>query len=133
MKKIEAIEELMTTSSGVGQDNIKKYDEPFDKLVSEGFAAVKERPFKRGFYEYVATAATPLALLTNAQFLCAQQLAGNIEIGFDAVPKAQKAHMAKLVDNGWATMDKHGSAWKATQKLIAAIECWRIAKGKRDE
>jgi hypothetical protein len=131
MKRIEAIEELMMASSGVVKDNIKKYDEPFDKLVNEGFVVARERPLKRGFYEYVATAATPLALLTKTQFFCAQQLAKSGEIGFDTVPKAQRAHMAKLIENGWAGWRSVfvGRVWVPTPKLIEAIECWRAAKG----
>jgi hypothetical protein len=136
MRRIEAIEELMMASSGVVKDNIKKYDEPFDKLVNEGFVVVRERPLKRGFYAYVATAATPLALLTKTQFLCAQQLAKSGEIWFNAAPKAQKKHMDKLVENGWAGWRSSqppaqfvGRVWVPTPKLIEAIDCWRKAKG----
>ena len=98
-------------------------DSAYHKLVEQGFCELDGASFK-------ATAATPLALLTPKQFICAQQLARDCEIAFDYVPKAQKTHMAKLVENGWAMMDKHGSAWKATRRLIEAIGCWQKAKGR---
>lgn len=89
------------------------------KLVEQGFCELDGEFFR-------ATVATPLAMLTPTQLICAQQLAKSGEIGFDSVPNAQKAHMDKLVENGLAI--KYGNAWKPTQKLIEAIEYWRKAK-----
>lgn len=107
-----------------GDLSIKTEKELF-LMVDKGFAA-----FDNDKSEFVATEATPLAMLTPKQFTCVQQLARDCEIAFDYVPKAQKAHMAKLIESGWAMMDKHGSAWKATRRLIEAIGCWQKAKSK---
>jgi hypothetical protein len=121
MKRSEAVGCLLKRGEVVQWGN-QHDDGAYHKLVEQGFCELDGAFFK-------ATAATPLALLTPTQFLCAQQLAESGEIGFNAVPKAQKAHMDKLVENGWALMDKHGSAWKATKKLIEVIDCWRKANG----
>ncbi len=101
----------------------KHDDGAYHKLVELGFCKLDGAFFK-------ATAATPLALLTPTQFLCAQQLARVGEIGFNAVPKAQKAHMDKLIESGWAGWRSVfvGRVWVPTPKLIEAIDCWRKAK-----
>lgn len=126
MKRSEAALYLIGHRSVSGVYAIEN-SSAFRSLVDNGMAE-KKRSRMFGI-EYITTAATPLALLTPTQFLCAQQLVKSGEIGSNAVPRAQKAHMDKLVENGLAAMDRNGSAWKATWKLIAAVNCWYKAKG----
>lgn len=123
MKRSEAVAELLR-SGEVAQLGNQYDDGAYHKLAAQGFCELDGAFFK-------ATTATPLALLTPTQFLCAQQLAKAGEIRHDAVPRAQRTHMWKLVDGGWADAPCgfSGWKWKATSKLIEAVKCWRKAKG----
>lgn len=122
MKRSEAVNDLLKRGE-IAQRGNQCDDGAYHKLVEQWFCELDGALFK-------ATAATPLALLTPTQFLCAQQLAKAGEIGFNAVPKAQKAHMDKLIENGWAGWRSvfAGRVWVPTRKLIEAINCWHEAK-----
>lgn len=132
MKRSEAMAELLKRGEIVQWGN-QHDDGAYHKLVEQRFCELDGALFK-------ATAATPLALLTPTQFLCAQQLAKSGEIRFNTVPKAQKKHMEKLVENGWAGWRSSqppaqfvGRVWVPTPKLIEAIDCWRKAKGSGNQ
>lgn len=123
MKRSEAVAELLRSGEVVQWGN--QYDDgAYHKLAAQGFCELDGAFFK-------ATAATPLAMLTQKQFLCAQQLVKSGEILSVAAPKAQNVHMEKLVENGWAGWRSArfvGRIWVPTPKLIEAIECWRKSK-----
>jgi len=127
MNRKEAAEKLMQFGIEKGFD---KKDKPYDLLVKEGLAG--ERPiatWHSSRFEYFATAATSLALLDQPCLKRAKKLAREPQLlcltkvenfrNYDALVEAGLAF--KVLLNGCVP------AWKPTDKLIAAVECWREA------
>ena len=118
MNTKDAAQELL------GKGSIAMFDlcKHHEKLVDTGFA----RESRKGIY---ATDATPLALLTPTQFICAQQLANLGCILLGDIQPAQKKHMQALASSHFATYN--GCKWEETDKLVKALRCWRAAKSAK--
>lgn len=87
-------------------------------LARNGFAAIEQG------YVY-ATAATPLALLTPSCLKRAERLAsGSQKLCWIAL--SDRKYFETLEDEGLATLGSH--EYRPTEKLIAAVKCWREAK-----
>lgn len=117
MKRREAAQWLMSGQIACRPDGYPT-TAPLKNLLEQGFCE-----FKDGYF--VATAATPLAMLYRPDINSAERLReGKVNHG-DA-SKLVKLSMARLIKKGFATRGDY--EWEPTEKLIEAIGCWRKAK-----
>jgi hypothetical protein len=128
MNRKEAAEKLMQFDVEKGFD---KKDKPYDLLVKNGFAGERPiAPWHSSRFEYFATAATPLALLDQPCLKRAEKLAREPQLLCFTRVECVK-HYDALIEAGLAVKgicNWSDQAWKPTEKLIAAVKCWREAK-----
>lgn len=89
-------------------------------LLEQGFCELTA-----GGY-FMATAATPLAMLYRPDIDSAERLVRERKVSHGDASKPVKVSMARLTKKGFAARGDYG--WKPTEKLMNAINCWYESK-----